>query len=368
MNKISSKIGIIKAELKEVFKLKTSSRPWSVPILAALCVGIPLFMGLFIGDFSSVMNISLAGLVILYMPIQSSISKRLLKVLLCSFGFMISYAIGIAFSFNPLVSCVVFGLFSACIHWISLTYRIGPPGNFFFIMLASMASGLPFDVTKIPERIGLVAIGTMLACFFALLYSLLSRDVKQTATNEVIIRTRIVKDRQSVESMIIGLFMFASLLVGHLFGFDRPYWLPISCLAVMQGATAFQIWRRGFYRILGTFLGMALCWLILMLIDSPLWLCIAVVILQFIIEAIVTRNYTIAVIFITPMTILLIEATSTIAQNPTELIGTRMIDVLVGSLIGAVGGWFIHHEKMKQKFFKQLRLTRIALKRTHAAK
>src|SRR5690606_604359 len=136
---------------------------------------------------------------------------------------------------------------------------------------------------------------------------------------------------------------------------------PISCIAVMQGATALHIWRRGFYRILGTVLGMGLCWIILSTIKHPFLICLTIVVLQFIIESTITRNYTLAVFFITPMTILLLEVGSQIAQNPTELISSRLIDVLIGSAIGAIGGWFVHNEKLRYRAVRRIRLTNIAI-------
>ena len=359
-----SKKEFAKQELKEVFKLKSNNRHWSVPVLASLCVGIPLFMGYMIDAFSSALTISLAGLVILYMPTNSNFVTRMAKMLICSFGFVVSFSIGIMFSFNPIISCIVFGIFSAIIHWLSLWLKMSPPGNFFFIMLAALSSGVPFNLEKIPEHIGLVTIGTILACFLALAHSLMIRRpdiIKETSG--MFHEVHFQKDADYAESFIVGFFMFSSLLIGHLSGLNKPYWIPISCLAVMQGATTHHIWRRGFYRILGTALGMGLCWIILSTFKDPLGICIAIVALQFIIESTVTRNYTLAVLFITPMTILLAEAANPIAQSPTELITSRLVDVLIGSLLGAIGGWFVYHEKLRYHVVKKIRITRLVIKK-----
>ena len=35
---------------------------------------------------------------------------------------------------------------------------------------------------------------------------------------------------------LIGLVMGSSLLIAYLLKLDNPYWIPISCIAVMQGA------------------------------------------------------------------------------------------------------------------------------------
>jgi hypothetical protein len=354
----------VKQELREAFRLKADNRHWSVPVLASLCVGIPLFIGYTIDSFSSALTISLGSLVILYMSTNSNFVSRMAKLLLCSFAFLVSYGIGLTFSFNPIVSSIIFGIFSAIIHWLLLWFKMNPPGNFFFIMLGAMASGAPFNLEKIPEKIGLMAIGTMLACFLALMYHLIIKKTDIISVRSTILTdVHFKKDTDYVESFIVGFFMFSSLLLGHLFEFNNPYWIPISCLAVMQGATTHHIWRRGFYRILGTVLGMALCWVILSTIKHPLGICIAIVLLQYIIESIVIKNYTLAVFFITPMTILLFEAANPIAQSPTELISSRLIDVMVGSLLGIIGGWFVYHEKLRNQVVKKIRLTRVVIKK-----
>jgi len=364
MEKRLSRKEFAKQEVKKVFSLNPTNRPWSVPLLASLCIGLPLFIGLWTGNLRSALTVSTAGLVILYMPTNANFVARMAKLLICSFGFIISYGIGISLSFNPVVLCVAFGCFSAIVHWLSLFLKLSPPGNFFFIMMASTAGSLPHNIHQIPEKIGLVAIGTILACALALVYSLLKKkpDIVRETTDMLQV-VSVKKYTDYVEAIIVGLFMFASILVGHLLELSNPYWVPISCIAVMQGATASHIWRRGLYRVLGTVLGMVLCWIILSTIRQPLLICVTIVALQFIIEATVTRNYALAVIFITPLTILLFEMGSPIAQNPTELILTRLTDVLIGSLIGAIGGWFMHNEKLRYQASRRIRLTKLAFRK-----
>jgi len=355
---------LAKQELKRIFSLNPTSRPWSVPLLASMCVGVPLIIGLLIGRFHAALTVSTAGLVILYMPTHSNFIARMAKMLICSFGFMVSYGIGVVFSFNPIVLCIAFGVFSAIVHWISLFFKLSPPGNFFFIMIASAAGNLPFNIEQISEKIGLIAMGTLFACLLALVYSLIKKSpdiVKETT--DMLHAVSVKKYTDYVEAFIVGFFMFCSILIGHLLELKNPYWVPISCIAVMQGATAYHIWIRGFYRILGTVLGMGLCWIILSSIKEPLLICLAIAVLQFIIEATVTRNYALAVFFITPLTILLFEAASPIAQNPTELITTRLIDVMIGSLIGAVGGWLMHSEKLRYQAVRRIRIAKIAMQK-----
>lgn len=353
----------LKNELVSIFKLGTNKRHWTIPVMASLCVGFPMFIGALTHHFSTSLTVSLGGLVILYLPAKENIVGRLSKLLLCSFGFIIAYLIGITFSFNFYISSIVFGIFGGMVYFISKMFRLAPPGNFFFIMICAMASGLPFNAEQIPFKIGLITLGTLFSCLVAFVFSLfifkpnLQKDVNESFNN-----LYIRKEVDYLEAFIIGFFMFASLFLAHFIGLKNPYWVPISCLAVMQGVNTPHIWRRGFYRILGTVLGMLLCWLILTVVKAPLEMIVAIVILQYVIELLVVKNYFWAVLFITPMTVLLAEAGSSITQDPSILVIARLKDVMLGSFLGAIGGWMIYNEKLRFQVVKRIRVTRRSLK------
>jgi uncharacterized membrane protein YgaE (UPF0421/DUF939 family) len=296
---------------------------------------------------------------------MSSITNRMITLLACSFGLMISFAVGISFSFNPLISSIVFGVFSLCVHWIVSHLRMTAPGNFFFIMIAAVAACMPFDLQSIPERIGLVGIGTMIACLLALVYSVAVRKKYASPTESIItMALRKTPYVNFIQSLFIGIFMFISLYSGHLLNLQNPYWIPISCIAVMQGATHMHVWQRSIQRILGTFLGLGVCWLLLSYIKEPLAICISILVLQFVVEMLIVRHYGLAIIFVTPMTILLAEAKGVI-DDPGALIASRFLDILLGSLIGAFGGWIVHNEHIRNRLARRMRQTRVAMKRKH---
>ena len=131
-------------QIKSFLVVKNNKRSWHIPLLAALCVGIPLFIGLYFNHLSLGLSASIGGLVILYYQPAISFGSRMLTLLVCSFGFSLSLAIGLGFSFNPYISAVVLGFFAMGINWVTTFFKTKPPGNFFFIMIASMASCQPF--------------------------------------------------------------------------------------------------------------------------------------------------------------------------------------------------------------------------------
>src|SRR5690606_1672021 len=104
------------------------------------------------------------------------------------------------------------------------------------------------------------------------------------------------------------LFMFLSLAIAFALKFENPYWIPMSCVAGMQGASTKHIWARGVQRIVGTLVGWGLSWLIISGHPSELMIIVSIILLQVIVEFLVVRNYTLAVVFITLLTIFLAES------------------------------------------------------------
>jgi hypothetical protein len=91
----------------------------------------------------------------------------------------------------------------------------------------------PGAVLEIPLRVGLLAMGSLLACVLAFGYSL------------HVLRWRTPKPVQPLpapdfdfvvmDALIIGLTVGLSLLLAEWLQLQRPYWVPVSCLAVLQG-------------------------------------------------------------------------------------------------------------------------------------
>lgn len=285
----------------------------------------------------------------------------MLGMVLCSLGFMASIAIGLAFSFNPIVSSGMLGLFSLVVHWITQHFNMKPPGNFFFIMLLSMGSSMPYHPETILLKTMMVGLGTLLACILALLYTLLV--IKRYPSKPLAPAAAKRRFAGVITSSIIGLVMGLSLLAAHLLKLNNPYWVPISCIAVMQGADKRHVWQRSLQRILGTFIGLGFAWLLLSFHLTALTVCISILVLQFVVEMLIVRHYGLAVIFITPLTLMLAEAGRAMTADPAALISARFVDIVLGSLIGAAGGWILYHRELHLRAERQLRKARVAVLR-----
>lgn len=338
----------LQQEFKQLFAFQDNKRPWAKPVLTTLCVGVPLLSSWGFGNIQGGLLACLSGLVILYLPSQGSFTNRITTLLVCSFGFMVAFTVGQFFSYSSTASVIAFGVFATIIHWIMLYYKASAPRSFFFIMIAAISISQPFNLETLPSKIGWIGLGTMFSCILALSYLfILSVRYKEELAEESVPILQQNPFADSWEAIIMGVFMALALLLGFIMQIENPYWIAVSCAAVMQGASLYHIWQRSFQRILGTCLGLVLCWGLLHSSQDLLVLSLYIIILQFIVELLVVRNYAVAVIFITPLAILLSETAGNSIQTPDALIRLRFMETFIGSILGAFGGWLLYREKLR---------------------
>jgi len=82
------------------------------------------------------------------------------------------------------------------------------------------------------------------------------------------------------------------------------------------------------------------------------------------VEMLITRHYALAVTFLTPMGVLLAETGSATSLDPDYLLKMRLIEILIGSLIGCIGGWFLYNERVRFNSIKNLKKSKIVLRKS----
>lgn len=346
---------------RQLFKFNKTDRAWHLPVVAGICVAMPLLLGLLYNNIEAGKLASIGALVILY--IQSNrLVNRMMILMVCGFGFIFSFAIGIVFSFNVWLTPLILAIYTFGVHYsLNRLELVRPPGNFFFIMVASIAISLPHNPADIATKLGNFSLGVIIAIIIALFYSILVLRNQTNKTDVMVLQKNAYTN--ITESIIFGVMVGIALLIAILLGLENPYWVPISCMAVMQGVTTKHIWTRAAQRVLGTFIGLGLTWFILQMSVTALGICISILILQIIIEFLVVRNYGITVVFISMLTIFLAEPNISLMGQPDHLIVTRFFDILIGSIIGAFGGWMLYHEQIHFFTKKQLLKTKVIIKR-----
>ncbi|MFE4699047.1 FUSC family protein [Streptomyces sp. NPDC056738] len=116
------------------------------------------------------------------------------------------------------------------------------------------------------------------------------------------------------------------------FGVGRPYWALVTAASLYQ-ANVTLTWSRGVQRVTGNLVGVAVFAVLVPLAhvgQAALVLCCLA--LNFGAEALIGRNYWLGSVCVTPMALLITEFAHT--QRPGELMTDRVLDTLVGAVVG----------------------------------
>ncbi|MGW5639136.1 FUSC family protein [Streptomyces sp. NPDC003832] len=121
---------------------------------------------------------------------------------------------------------------------------------------------------------------------------------------------------------------YASLALG----IGRPYWALVTAAALYQ-ANLTLTWSRGVQRVVGNLAGVLFFAALAPLAHlGPAALVLCCLALNFGAEALIGRNYWLGSVCVTPMALLITEFTG--FQEPGTLITERVVDTLVGALVG----------------------------------
>lgn len=343
---------LMRREILHLETINASDRRWQMPFCAALAIGLPLLVGAYFDHLDYGLASSLGGLVFLYSP-NTPLSHRMVLLMACAFGMSACYALGVLTHFLPLLLVPVLTFIAILVTMVCRFYVLGPPGSMFFIMAAAIGAYSPIEVLQVPLLVGLVSMGSLLACLIAFFYSL--SVLRLQAAQPVNPLPPATFDFVVFDSLIIGVFVGISLVLAQLFQLERAYWVPVSCLAVIQGVSLRAVWNKQVHRIVGTGIGLLLSWALLTLPLDKWSVSLMMMVLAFVIEMLVVRHYGLAVIFITPLTIFLAEASQLGHGTPEVLLQARLFDTVLGSVVGLLGGVCLHSQRFRDVVGRQLR-------------
>lgn len=132
-----------------------------------------------------------------------------------------------------------------------------------------------------------------------------------------------------------GRYAGAALVAGVLglaSGLPYPYWAQIAAVVPLSapGRTA-QV-ERGMHRVVGSTLGIVTTAFLLSFPALDWQLVVWVVILQFLAELYVLRNYSLALLFITPLALLMVQLANPQPAGP--MLQARVLETAIGVVVG----------------------------------
>ncbi|WP_372859873.1 FUSC family protein [Psychrobacter sp.] len=337
---------LIDGELAHLLTVNRSKRPWHMPIIAAIAISFPVFVGAYFGALSSGIKASLGAMVILNIPLVGKLPYRLVTVMAWGFAMSLCFALGLIAQQVPLLKLPIFTLMAFGIVIFGRYYRQPPPAGLFVMMAGAIALFIPLPLEDILRATGLVMLGSSFALVMALLYSLFllaTRPATPTPTYSY-------EPDTITESVIVAGFVSLALLIAVTLQLSNPYWAAVSCFLIIQGIHLRTMWIKQIHRLLGTVLGVVLAsWMLSW--GLSIWgVALAILTMMLCIETLVDRHYGLAVIFITPLTIFIAEYGSGLPFSESayqEVIRTRLFDTVIGCLVGLSGGVVMHSTNLR---------------------
>lgn len=337
---------LIKGELTHLFNVNKSQRPWHMPIIAAIAISFPVFVGVYFDALSAGIKASLGAMIILNLPLVGSLAHRLVTVMAWGFAMSVSFALGAIAQQLPGLRLPVFMLIAFAVIVFGRYYRQPPPAGLFIMMAGAIALFIPISLNQVLAATGLVLFGSVFSIVMALLYSLFL-----LATRPITSAPKYSYEPDTLsESFIVTGFVSLTLLIAILLQIANPYWAALSCFIIIQGIHLRTMWVKQFHRLLGTLIGIVLAGWMLSWGLSGWQVACAILLMMVGIESLVDRHYGLAVVFITPLTIFIAEYGSGIAlseQVYQQVMRARLLDTTLGCLFGITGGWVMHSTKLR---------------------
>ncbi|MFJ9037519.1 FUSC family protein [Streptomyces sp. NPDC102406] len=141
---------------------------------------------------------------------------------------------------------------------------------------------------------------------------------------------------------------YASLALGV----GRPYWALVTAASLYQANTTLT-WNRGVQRVVGNLAGVLVFAAVVPFAHlGPAALVVCCLAFSFGAEALITRNYWLGSLCVTPMALLVTEFAR--FQEPGELIADRIVDTLIGAVLGVAAAVVVTNRRAGDHIEKAL--------------
>lgn len=321
---------------------------WQLGLQAALGLAVPIAVMTVLGQPVLGFIAASGAFTVLFAGFSPFVERT--KVLpFVGIGLIVSAALGVLVAGNAwLVSIgvVIVAVVSAA---LAFGFRLGPPGPLFFVLVFGLSAHVVVTGAVAP----LVYIASFAAgCVFSYLVTLTplllprSRAVRARPLHELLPGPAWDADARMLLLRVV-IVSVLGVLLSLFVDPGRSYWIVGAAVAVIGVAAARKAaFQRGLHRMLGTIVGVGAYALLALLHPSGLWLALMLGALQFTIELVVIRNYALALVFITPL-VLLLTGAATGEIGSMDVAVERIIDTLVGAALGAASG-VLHPRATKQ--------------------
>jgi len=249
---------------------------------------------------------------------------------------VVSVTLGVAVSLAPGSRWLVVPVGALLAAWGSLTsdaYRWHPPGPLFLVFglaVCAMVPAEPIDLLIAPVVASASAAFSLLVGHVGVLRD--PRGWVRPSLPAPRFRDALEPIGARAHLLRYVVALSAAGAVATALGWEHPYWAMVAAVVVLAGPDLASRLVRGLQRMLGTLLGIGVAAAVLA--RSPhqgVWAVVVIAALQVLAELFVGRNYALALLFVTPLALMMGQL---IAPAPTgPLLRDRLLETVLGAVI-----------------------------------
>jgi hypothetical protein len=200
-----------------------------------------------------------------------------------------------------------------------------PPGPLFLVFAFGAVASVPHTLSDVPVAAAITGGSALFAVLVGNVGSLLRRQRSRLGS---------LAPPRPADAVRCALAVLLAGGVATAVGIGHPYWAMVAAVAPLSapGLTS-QLVRAG-QRIIGTLLGLLTSAVLLAPTLGPLGTVLLVACLGIVTELVVGRNYGLALLFITPMALLMGQLADPRPIGP--LLAHRGVETVIGASIGGL--------------------------------
>lgn len=303
-----------------------------VALRAAISVAVPLLVLWMLGRLDLSIYASFGAFAALYG--RHDVFRDRLRMQTTAGGVILaSMLVGTALSVLAApapVSIFVVAVIASAVTLLAYTMRWHPPGPLFPVFAVGACATIPATTASFGD---VLLVGGPSVLFGLAITALIGVFTRSTAD-------AVSRPRQPVGPIAgemaasVGVAIVGAGFAGLLIMDSHWYWAAVGAVAAVSGPQLNARVIRGIQRLVGTLLGVLVAAAILAIDLPPLAVIVLVVVLQAAAELFVGRNYGIAMVFITPLALLMVHLA---APTPVDmLLQDRAIETVIGVAIGTL--------------------------------
>lgn len=321
-----------------VIRVAPYDRDHTVAIRAAISVGVPLLFLWTMGRLDLSIYASFGAFASLYGR-TDRIGDRVRMQAAAGAVLLTAMLIGTATSVAGLAApwaIVVVSAVASLVTLLAYSAQWHPPGALFIVFAAGATASVPADVTRLMD--------VLVVGLAAVVFSIVITFVYEAVSARRIPRLTRTKNRIAVGAVAaeMAITVAVATLVGGIAGLllldSHWYWAMVGAVAAVSGPHVKARMIRGLQRLIGTGLGVVVAAAILALGVPPLGVILIAVALQAAAELFVGRNYAIAMVFITPLALLMVQlaAPTTAGVLLSDRLGETLVGIVAGTAVAVV--------------------------------